>query len=299
MAAMLTDMSSDPLNFLAATFISCLTGIPPPSTLNLAAGLYHGVMKGSVLFLLGAVLAAVATVLLVRAFLRDFVMRKMKAWEPKRLALDAAIAKEGSFTIVALLRLSPAMPLAPASLLLGLTNVGLVPYTLGTLVGLFPFSAVYAYVGSVSGQAAAAGSADSSGKDPTQLALQIAGVVATIGLSWKISKVAQGALDAATGPIRQTARKASSPTRRPSRTLHTEVAPKGARQKGVTLTGKRTSKGGSGSGKGGGAAASTSKRSSPSPAKRGAASPKPSGRRAASPASGGPARLARRTTAEL
>jgi len=81
------------------------------------------------------------SVVLVRTLLKSFVLRKMAAYESKRRALDAAIEKEGAFMIVMLLRLSPAMPLAPANALLGLTSVGLLPYTLGTLarpLGLGP-----------------------------------------------------------------------------------------------------------------------------------------------------------------
>jgi uncharacterized membrane protein YdjX (TVP38/TMEM64 family) len=222
---------ADPIAFLGLTFVSCLTGIPPASGPNLAAGLYHGVFRGSALFLLGAVLAALAALLLVRVLFKAFVLRKMAAWEDKRIALDTAIANEGAFTIVALLRLSPAMPLAPANVLLGLTNVGLVPYTLGTLAGLLPFSIVYTYVGSVSQQAAAAGG------DSTQTMLQIAGVLATVALTWKISKVAQGALDSATVRGRRTSRKAASPTRRVPETLPTEVAPRSARQLSTNRSG--------------------------------------------------------------
>jgi uncharacterized membrane protein YdjX (TVP38/TMEM64 family) len=184
---------SDPTSFVAVSFVSCLTGIPPASGPNLAAGLYHGILQGAALFLLAAVLAAVVSLLLVRAFLRDFVLRKMVAYEGQRIALDGAIKKEGAFTIVMLLRLSPVMPLAPANLLLALTSVDVLPYIAGTFVGLTPFSTVYAYIGSV-GQQAADGGADS-----TQMAMQIVGLVATILLTWKITKVAQKALASAKG----------------------------------------------------------------------------------------------------
>ena len=86
---------SNPLNFLGLSFVSCLTGVPPASGPNLAAGLYHGVVKGSALFLLGAVLASVTSALLIRTLLKDLVLRKLAHLEPKRIALDAAINKEG------------------------------------------------------------------------------------------------------------------------------------------------------------------------------------------------------------
>ena len=238
---------SNPIAFTALNFISCLTGVPPASTTNFAAGLYHGVLYGTALFLFSAALAAIAALVLVRVGLEIIVQHDaaiLRRWEAKRIALDAAIEKEGALTIVTLLRLSPAMPLAPANILLGLTSVSIVPYTLGTIIGLAPFSAVYAYIGSVS-QTAAAGSGDS-----TQMALQICGVLATIGLTWKISKVAQAALDSATGPIRRTSRKSASPVRRQSATIDVEIAPRGGvrqrvqRRPGTTVATARPSSGG-------------------------------------------------------
>ena len=113
--------------------LSCLTEChphrpnPPPGARS-----GTGTAVGAALFLLGALLAALASLFLVRSLLREFVLRKMAKYETKRLALDKAIQKEGAFTIVVLLRLSPAMPLAPANVLLALTSVGAIPYATGT-----------------------------------------------------------------------------------------------------------------------------------------------------------------------
>ena len=187
----------DRTSFVGLSFLSCLTGVPPASGPNLAAGAYHGTAVGAALFLLGALLAALASLFLVRSLLREFVLRKMAKYETKRLALDKAIQKEGAFTIVVLLRLSPAMPLAPANVLLALTSVGAIPYATGTLVGLLPFSAVYSYMGSVGQQAAAAQHTNDGAADHAQTAIQLVGLVATLLLTWKISKVAQKALNSA------------------------------------------------------------------------------------------------------
>ena len=190
----------DPASFVGLSFVSCLTGVPPASGPNLAAGLYHGVVKGTALFLLGAVLAALVSVALTRSFLRGLILSKMAAYEEKRIAIEAAIEKEGALMIVILLRLSPAMPLAPANILLGLTTVGIAPLLVGTAMGLLPFTAVYAYVGSVGQQAAEGGS------NRTQLAAQIVGILATVALTLKITRVAQKALDARKQPaLRQAA----------------------------------------------------------------------------------------------
>ena len=215
----------DPASFVGLSFVSCLTGVPPASGPNLAAGLYHGVVKGTALFLLGAVLAALVSVALTRSFLRGLILSKMAAYEEKRIAIEAAIEKEGALMIVILLRLSPAMPLAPANILLGLTTVGIAPLLAGTAMGLLPFTAVYAYVGSVGQQAAEGGS------NRTQLAAQIVGILATVALTLKITRVAQKALDgaqAAGAPAggRRSSRKATSPARRSPGPIDTEAVPR-------------------------------------------------------------------------
>lgn len=216
-----TPSLDNPLSVAALSFVACLTGIPPPSGINLAAGLYHGTIGGTALFMLGATAACFTSALLVRSLFKSFVLRKMAVWDSKRIALDAAIQKEGAFLIVTLLRLSPVMPVAPANILLALTSVNLAAYTLGSFVGLLPFVFVYAYAGSIGQTVSADGETDS-----TQLALQLFGVIATILLTVKVGKVAQSALDSAQGGAaagqqaaargsRRTARKSASPHRRP------------------------------------------------------------------------------------
>ena len=182
---------SSRLAFVGTSVVSCLFGVPPASVPNLAAGLYHGVVQGTALFLLGALIAALLCALLVRGLLRGFILRKLRgtSYEQKFYALSGAVAKEGAYTITVLLRLSPAMPLPIGNVLLSLTDVGLLPYTVGSLIGLLPFTIVYAYVGSV-GQAAASGSSDT-----LTLVGQGVGLLATIALTKKVSDVARKALD--------------------------------------------------------------------------------------------------------
>ena len=60
-------------------------------------------------------------------------------------------------------------------------------------MGLLPFTFVYAYVGSAGAQAAA------GGMDSLQVAINATGLAVTVGLTWKLSKVAQRALDSAQG----------------------------------------------------------------------------------------------------
>jgi len=61
-------------------------------------------------------------------------------------AIDRAIGKD-SFRVVLLLRLSPLLPLALSNYLYGLTSVDLVPYVLGSWVGMLPGTLAYVTAG--------------------------------------------------------------------------------------------------------------------------------------------------------
>ena len=63
-------------------------------------------------------------------------------------AIDRAIGKD-SFRVVLLLRLSPLLPLALSNYLYGLTSVDLVPYVLGSWVGMLPGTLAYVTAGEI------------------------------------------------------------------------------------------------------------------------------------------------------
>ncbi len=68
-------------------------------------------------------------------------------------AIDRAIGKD-SFRVVLLLRLSPLLPLALSNYLYGLTSVDLVPYVLGSWVGMLPGTLAYVTAGASLGPTA-------------------------------------------------------------------------------------------------------------------------------------------------
>jgi uncharacterized membrane protein YdjX (TVP38/TMEM64 family) len=70
-------------------------------------------------------------------------------------AIDQAVREEG-WKIVVLLRLTPLVPFNIQNYALGVTDVGLLPYALGTFFGIMPGTALYVYLGAI-GEAAARG----------------------------------------------------------------------------------------------------------------------------------------------
>lgn len=197
----LLEAANSPIAFVAVSALSGFCSVPPSSLVNLAAGTLHGVALGSLLYLVGTVIGGLGTLLCVRV-LRDVLLRQqcMLAHQSKWEAFDAAIESEGPFKLVTLLRLSPAMPYSPTSALLGLTRVPLLQFCAGTLLGLAPFSIVYAYVGSVGRQMVSGNLLD----DPLQLGMTLFGLVVTVYVTWRIGVTASAALTAAQTPAQRT-----------------------------------------------------------------------------------------------
>jgi uncharacterized membrane protein YdjX (TVP38/TMEM64 family) len=118
---------------LLQAFIA-LSGILPASLLGIAAGTIYGVAFGFVLAAISTMAGAVLAFLLSRSTFRPAVER-LCAHRPRLRNLDARIARDG-WKLVCLLRLSPVMPFAPTSYLLGLSSIGMRDYLLGTLASL-------------------------------------------------------------------------------------------------------------------------------------------------------------------
>eukprot|EP00658_Telonema_sp_P-2_P043787 TRINITY_DN31689_c0_g1_i2.p1 TRINITY_DN31689_c0_g1~~TRINITY_DN31689_c0_g1_i2.p1 ORF type:complete len:229 (+),score=61.37 TRINITY_DN31689_c0_g1_i2:90-776(+) len=192
--------------FVASSFFSA-TGLVPTVTFNVAAGTLYGMFWGLMLFAASATIGAVLGFLAVRSSLRGFIHRQLKSYADQIRGFDQAIEREGPLYITILLRLSPVMPFAPANFLLGLTNIGLVPYALGTFIGLVPASFPYIYAGSLGSQAAGG----SLSEDPVSVLFSVMGIVCTVLLTWKISMIARKTLESATSaPTRESVNTASS-----------------------------------------------------------------------------------------
>jgi uncharacterized membrane protein YdjX (TVP38/TMEM64 family) len=181
-----------PLGFSVVNTFSGLTGLPPATALNLAAGSYHGVLFGTCLFSLTATLGAAIGLIIVRLLLRDLVLRWMSKHRGKADALDTAIRKEGATLIVGLLRLSPVIPFMPTTMLLALTDAPTIPFLIGTLLGVVPFAFLYSYMGVAGKQLLNGGF-----RNPKTILLALVTIASTVALTVKINAVVSNALSAA------------------------------------------------------------------------------------------------------
>ncbi len=182
-----------PLGFILLYNVATVLLIPG-SILTLGSGVLFGIGWGSLYVFIAATLGATLAFLIGRYFARNWVNSKVQK-NPKFQAIDQAIAREG-LKIVFLLRLSPLFPFNLLNYALGITQVSLKDYVIGSL-GMIPGTILYVYIGSLAGNVALLGMPQAI--DPqAQLwkwVLQIVGFLATIGVTIYITKVAKAALD--------------------------------------------------------------------------------------------------------
>jgi uncharacterized membrane protein YdjX (TVP38/TMEM64 family) len=163
----------------------------PGSLLTLAAGASFGLLPGFAAVLLGATLGASGAFLVSRHLARQ----RVEAWiarKPSFVAVDKAVAREG-WKVVFLTRLSPLFPFNVQNYAYGLTRTSFWQYALASFFGMMPGTFLYVYVGTLgrSGLEAAAGG---GGAERFRLALQVLGLLATLGVTILITRTAKRAL---------------------------------------------------------------------------------------------------------
>jgi uncharacterized membrane protein YdjX (TVP38/TMEM64 family) len=164
----------------------------PAVILTLGAGAVFGVAQAFVVVSVGATLGATAAFLIGRYLAREWVARRV-AGSPKLSAIDEAVAREG-WKIVLLTRLSPAFPFVLLNYVFGLTRVSLRHYVVASWIGMMPGIVLYAYIGSLAGDVAAAAAGGRTRSVP-EWALYAVGLAATLMLTVYVTRLARRALD--------------------------------------------------------------------------------------------------------
>ena len=117
----------------------------PAIPLTMTAGVIFGVVPGTAVVSVAATIAATGAFLIARYVARDKIAALAEK-NPKFAAIDRAIGKDG-FRVVALLRLSPLLPLAASNYLYGLTSVDLASYVAASWAGMLPGTLAYVAAG--------------------------------------------------------------------------------------------------------------------------------------------------------
>ena len=175
----------------AAIYILAAVLFLPGSVLTLGAGVVFGVVKGAVIVILSATVAATAAFLVGRYLAREWVAKSI-ANNRNFQAIDEAVGKEG-WKIVGLTRLSPIFPFNLLNYAFGITRVAIKDYVLASFFGMMPGTLMYVYVGSLAGDLAALGAGERT-RSATEWALYVAGLLATVVVTVYVTRVARKAL---------------------------------------------------------------------------------------------------------
>ncbi len=167
----------------------------PGSVLTLGGGVIFGLWWGSVYVFVAASLGATFAFLIGRYLSRDRVIKSMEA-HPKFKALDRAVSQEG-FKIVFLTRLCPLFPFNLLNYALGITQVSLKDYVLGSF-GMIPATILYVYSGSLVGDIAAICTVDRPVSPQAEAAKWLINIIsfsAAVAVTVYITRIARKALD--------------------------------------------------------------------------------------------------------
>lgn len=170
----------------AAAYVVAVVGLAPAGVMSVAAGVVFGVW-GFPTVVAAATLGAVLAFLIARYLARERIGLAIQK-RPLLRAIDQAVQEEGWKTVV-LLRLTPLVPFNIQNYLLGVTDVGLLPYALGTFFGIMPGAALYVYLGAI-GEAAARG----GGGGIAQTVFIGIGLIATVAVVVVIGRKAKAKL---------------------------------------------------------------------------------------------------------
>lgn len=136
---------------LVVAYVIATVLFVPGTILTLVAGAVYGLGIGFVIVSVGSTIGASLAFLIARYAARDQVVT-MANGNRHFSAIDRAIA-DGGWKIVALLRLSPAIPFNMQNYLYGLTKVQFWPYAITSWIAMMPGTFLYVYLGHVTGAA--------------------------------------------------------------------------------------------------------------------------------------------------
>jgi len=162
----------------------------PAGLLTIAAGAIFGLFTGFLTVSVASTVGAGLAFLLARYVARERVARAARK-NRRFAAIDAAIA-EGGWKIVALLRLSPAIPFNLQNYLFGLTPIRFWAYLLTSWIAMMPGTLLYVYIGHLTGTAVGG----ARQRTPGEWLLLALGLVATLAVTWYVSRLARRQLSA-------------------------------------------------------------------------------------------------------
>jgi uncharacterized membrane protein YdjX (TVP38/TMEM64 family) len=158
-------------------------GVLPASLIGVAAGVVYGTWLGFAISAASTMAGAAAAFAISRSAFRPLVANLMRR-RASLLALDDALAREG-WRFVCLVRISPVMPFAPTSYVLGLSAVSWRDYLGGTLASL-PALFGYVFLGAIADEGLLAWQ---RGAGPLRWTMLGVGLLAVGVLTWRLGAI--------------------------------------------------------------------------------------------------------------
>jgi uncharacterized membrane protein YdjX (TVP38/TMEM64 family) len=158
----------------------------------MAAGAVFGFVRGVIYVMIGATIGATLAFLIGRYLARHFVEALLRR-EPRLQIIDRAVERHG-FRLVALLRMSPAVPFTLLNYALGLSRVRLADYVAAS-VGMLPVVAMYVYAGKIAGDLATLASGAAQPRGMLHYALIALGFVSTVIVTVVVTRIARQAIE--------------------------------------------------------------------------------------------------------
>jgi len=186
-----------PVVFVAGYSIAPVL-LAPAFLLTIAAGALFGFWAGVLYVMVGGTIGATLAFLIARYAARHLV-ESLLASSPRLVAIDRAVELQG-FRLVALLRMSPAVPYVLLNYALGLSRVRLADYVAGS-IGMLPVVAMYVYTGKVAGDLAALASGAAAPRGTAYYALLALGLGSTVAVTLLVTRMARRAVDAAVSEV--------------------------------------------------------------------------------------------------
>lgn len=180
-----------PLAFIAGYSIAPVI-FAPAFLLTLAAGAIFGFVKGVIYVMIGATIGATLAFLTGRYLARHFVERLLRH-EPRLAIIDRAVERHG-FRLVALLRMSPAVPFVLLNYALGLSRVRLLDYV-AACIGMLPVVAMYVYSGKVAGDLAKLAGGVAPPRGPVYYTSIALGLASTVVVTIVVTRIAKKAIE--------------------------------------------------------------------------------------------------------
>ncbi|MCH7871989.1 MAG: TVP38/TMEM64 family protein, partial [Planctomycetes bacterium] len=177
---------------LGAAYVVAALAFFPGSALTLTAGAVFGLAWGTVTVSLASTTAAALAFLIARYLARDKVAKQAQRY-PRFKAIDGAI-EAGGWKIIAMLRLSPAMPFSLGNYLFGLTAIRFRPYVLASWLFMLPGTFLFVYLGHIGTEGLRSAAGAEQGKSPAEWALLGVGLLATIAVSVYVARLSRKAL---------------------------------------------------------------------------------------------------------